>query len=541
MTRDTLDDQPVRETSEGFEGMDCATDPTLLPAGVLSDGRNMMCLGDGKVRSRPGLRRVSAAVDAITAANHLSPYVRGIGYIDTPTRESLMAVIYNRMVELGSTTANISGTDIGVSIDANYLVSFTPIVQLIDRMFVLGTNGTLTNHIYSGGVWVQATNTTFSDATVMPAWARIVAHGQRLFAVEADGYKMYASAIGQAHNAADWIKTDNFRVGSGEGDPARALISNQGGFLTMLCARSAWQIDTSDASVANWSSKRITNLTGCVEGRTAVQIGQDIFFLAREGVVSLGALANADSINAETALSAPIKPWIDRINWTYIARAFAVKWEDFYLIALPIDSEVLPKHIFAYNLRTRRWQTPWVFASFSNHTDPDGTSNAWTGFTCACVTNFGDKAETCLADNVGRIFRLDTAALADYDLGAGGSVNFINSIVTRQKVHGAPDALKQPFQAEVEFKDTTLSSLDLILLRDGATPTTINSTYASGADTLTLGGFTATTGIWRKRASARNKARYRQAALQVFSGSAGLTVSRAALDAFVDAPEISNV
>jgi hypothetical protein len=541
MTRDTLDDQPVRETSEGFEGMDCATDPTLLPANLLSDGWNMMCLGDGKARSRPGTYRIGAAIDAIPLVNYLgNPVVRGLSYYDTPDYERLLAAIESSIISFSSSGTNVSPTYVGYFAPAGTgTEEHVAMVQLIDRMFYLN-NGSLHNLILSGGVWTLGIVATFSTGASMPMWSKIVAHGHRLFAMEANGYKLYASAIGQANNPADWVITDNFRVGSGEGDPARALISNQGGFLTMLCARSAWQIDTSAASVANWTSKRVTNLTGCVEGKTAVQIGQDILFLAREGVVSLGALANADSINPETALSAPIKPWIDRINWTYIGKAFAVKWAEFYLIALPIDSATRPKHVFAYNLRTRRWQTPWVYA-FGNHSDPAGTSNAFAGFTCATVANFGDKAETCLADNVGRIFRLDTAALADYDLGAGGAVNFINSIVTRQKVHGAPDALKQPFQAEVEFKDTTLSSLDLILLRDGATPTTINSTYASGADTLTLGGFIATTGIWRKRASARNKARYRQAALQVFSGSAGLTVSRAALDAFVDAPEISNV
>jgi hypothetical protein len=541
MTRDTLDDQPVRETAEGFEGMDCASDPTLLPAGLLSDGLNMMCQGDGKVRSRPGTARIGAPIDAIPLLNYLgNPVVRGLGYYDTPDHERILVAIESSIISFSSAGNNVSPTFVGYYAPAGTgTEEHVAMVQLIDRMFYLN-NGSLHNLIFAGGVWTLGTVATFSSGASMPMWSKIVAHGHRLFAMESNGFKLYASAIGQANAPADWVITDNFRVGSGEGDPGRALISNQGGFLTMLCARSAWQIDTSNASVANWSSKRVTNLTGCVEGKTAVQIGQDILFLAREGVVSLGALANADSINAETALSAPIKPWIDRINWGVINKAFAVKWADFYLIALPLDYDSRPKHIFAYNLRTRRWQTPWVYA-FGNHTAPNGNSNAFAGFTCAVVSNFSDKAETCLADNVGRLFRLDQTMFADYDLGAGGSVNFINSMVTRHQVHGAPDALKQPLQAEVEFKDTTLSTLDLILLRDGATPTTINSTYAAGADSLTVGFFTAVTGIWRKRASARNKARYRQAALQLFTGTAGMVVTRAALDAFVDAPEISNV
>lgn len=550
MTRDTIDDQPVPDVAEAFEGVDLATDPTLLPPGMLSDGTNVMMQGDGIIRRRPGLKRVASFVGAISAANYTAtPVVRGLAYYDTPTTERLVAAIERRIVETTSADDNQSATDIGtLSSEGTETREEMAMVQLLDHIFYL-CNGRINYMTYSGGSWGFGTVTAFSDTTAMPMWSRLVVHNFRLYAMEANGYKLYASAIGSATSTADWVKTDNIRVGSGEGDPARALVAGQGPYLTMLNARSCWQIDTSDAAVANWTSQAVTRLTGCVEGKTAVQVGQDVFFLAREGVVNLGALAATDSIAPRATLSAAIQPIIDRINWTYISTAFAVKWADFYLLALPLDSNVRPKHIVAFNTLTRRWMPVWDFdtSMTSSITDPDGGTVAYTGLTCGVVANFADKAETLLADNCGRVYRLDPAAIVDFYAGIDGGGSIITSLVTRHMVHQENGAPKQPVLCEVESNNSgTMTPVELALLCEGATPMSTYQTYPTNAipiPPLNVSDYNTSlaSGPATKRFNIRNKQRYRRAAVQLFAlNGTGLRLRRITLKSFVDAPDISN-
>lgn len=549
MTRDTIDDEPVPDVAEAFEGVDCATDPTLLPPGMLADGQNVMMIGDGVVRGRPGLKRVGAFVSAITSGNYISsPVVRGLAYYDTPTTERLVAAIERRIVETTSAADNQTPVDIAtVSNPGTESREEMAMVQLVDTLFYL-CDGRINYMTYSGGVWAFGTVTSFSDTSAMPMWSRLVVHNFRLYAMEANGYKLYASAIGQATSTADWVKTDNIRVGSGEGDPARALVAGQGSYLTMLNARSCWQIDTSDPRVANWTSEAVTRLTGCVEGKTAVPVGQDVFFLAREGVVSLGALANADSIAPRATLSAPVQPIIDRINWTYIQNAFAVKWEDFYLLALPLDAKTRPQHILAFNTRTRRWMPLWSFTHIGGITDPDGVSIAWVGFTTGVVANFGDKAETLLADNCGRVFRIDASAVLDYHAGSDGGNYPVSSVVTRQMVHGAPDCPKQPVLLELETANTAqVTAVEVLLLCDGATAMSASLTYPTNCiqippAAVNNGQVDLTSGPLLKRFNARNKQRYRRASVQLFMNSSNsLRLRRITMKSYVDAPDIANV
>ena len=82
-------------------------------------------------------------------------------------------------------------------------------------------------------------------------------------------------------------------------------------------------------------------------------------------------------------------------------------------------------------------------------------------------------------------------------------------------------------------------SASLVLLRDGAAPTTSYGMHNVGADQLNAASFTMIGGtVQRKRLTARGKPRYRQAALQIFAPSGNLRLTRTRLEAFVDAPDI---
>ena len=532
MFNDAIDDQPHHQLCAGFEGVDMTTPPALLPPGLLSDGCNIICDGDGLAKNRPGLRLNSFLTTSAYGAN---PIVRGLAYYDLPGSEFLVAYHDDKIWSVPSASYNATPTYQFAVGGGGTAPAET--VQLIDTLYTLH-NGVLRWILYSGGIWTTGLVSTFSDASPMPVWSRIASQGFRLLLLEADGYKLYASAIGAAATAANWVITENIRVGDGSGDPGRGLVANQGGYVTMLNALSVYQINMQAAAVADWTSLRVTAATGCVEGRTAVAFGQEIYFLARQGVVALGSLSDTISISPSSTLSAPIKSIIDRINWTYIQQAFATSWREFYLLALPLDSNTLPQYIVAYHTRLKRWMPLWQFTSASPATQYGGPTTTYVGLCAAEVVNFGDKAETVLADNCGRILRLDDTTVTDQFITTSVTLPEV-WLATRAMEHDASDSLKQPLVVEVEQVNALSTTVKVGLLPDGTSPMTSYS--AGGWPTVLLGSsYAPAAGVDQTRFSTRNRARFRQVVIQVASSNqaGGLRVRAVKNSAFLDVPQL---
>lgn len=539
MFNDAIDDQPHSQQALGFEGVDMVTPPAQLPPELLSDGINIVCDGDRLAKSRPGLR-LNALLSGTTVDGSYGyntyPIVRGMCYYDLPDYEGTICHQDGKILAIPSAANNATPT--GIFAPLSYATTPVETVQLVDTLFYL-LDGVLCWAKNTGGVWTNNFVNTFSSGASMPTWSRIVSQGFRLLLMEANGQYLYASAIGAATLPANWVSTQNVRVGTGTGDPARGLVGGQGQFLTMLNAQSVYQIDTTDASVANWPTLRVTNAVGCVEGRTAVAFGQDVYFLARPGVVALGALPDTVSLAPSATLSAVIQPLIDRINWTYIANAFATSWRELYLLAVPLDSDTRPKHILAYHTRLKRWMGLWDFTTALAQLQPNGDTVSFTGLTCGTVCNFGDKAETLLADNNGRVLRIDATALSDHWTSSGDAA-FYSIIVTRAFAHDAVDCLKQPLVIEFEQIDALSPTVYAFYLPDDA-PTQTIDTYA-GWSTYQLGTtYDPAAGVDRKRMSLRNRARNRDARAELLSASAtgGLRLRAVKSTAFIDPPQLN--
>lgn len=553
MFNDAIDDQPHSAAAAGFVGMDCNTNPVLLEPGVVADGKNLWCRGDGAIETRPGLKVNSAFIRAhlaVYGASSPDLIIYAAGYYDLPAYEGTVLFTANGAWVISGSGDDLVAAQIVPGAPIVTAAAGSPLVQMVDRLYYLDAFGRINWLLYSGGVWSGATLTTFSSGAAMPVWARIVTQGFRLIAIETGGYKLYASAIGSASSGADWVSTENLRVGNGEGDPVKAIVATQGGYITVLNGRSAYQLATAEPSVANWSSLQVCRHTGCVEGRTAVVLGQDVFFLSRFGLVSLGALADTVSIAPQDTLSYPIQPWIDRINWSAITNAFATTWRDLYLIALPFDSETLPTRIFAYHLKLRTWQTPWVYGmSIFTWTGKVGSYD-WAGFRNAVVTHFSDRTETLLVDTHGQFLRIDETTEADQSAASIASsapyaatytATAIPAIVrTRSFTHDQPNARKQPFFVETEHFDTTASAvIDTVLLVDG------QATVTTAPDTNTVGRvaqLTATGGIQKKRYLLRGQfydrtlAPYREASVELYCAGSKMSVRAIVLSAFIDPP-----
>jgi hypothetical protein len=204
MFNDAIDDQPQAAAAAGFQGMDCNTNPVLLEPGMLADGKNLWCRGDGAIETRPGLKVNSAFLRAHLAAYGASSpdlIIYAAGYYDLLGYEGTVFFSANSAWVLSGTGDDLVAARIVPGAPIVVAALGSPLVQMIDRLYYLDAFGRINWLLYSGGVWSGGTLTVFSSGAAMPTWARIVTQGFRLIAIEIGGYKLYASAIGSANSA----------------------------------------------------------------------------------------------------------------------------------------------------------------------------------------------------------------------------------------------------------------------------------------------------------------------------------------------------
>lgn len=549
ISRDFRDDTPVEETAEVFLGVDLQTKPTLLPQGVIRGGANMRA-DAALLKSRPGLAYVSAFNPSSLVPG--GRQVQGMAYFDTPLIERIITAWNGRLWATPSDAFNSAAEEIIGP--ANGATQHIPFAQLVDRLFYI--DGWVKWIFWTGSQWTSGTVSQFSNGSAMPFMSSLVAHKFRLIASQQGTDKIWASAIGDAAAPANWLPTDSLRIGDGEGDAIVALVPSPAGALYALKRGSVWAIDSSAATLAEWSSDNVTRLTGCVAGRTALPIGQDVYFLSRYGVVSLGALAQSDSISPLATLSAPVQSYFDQINWASVEAAWATVWRDTYLIALPIDGATSPNILLGFNTLTRMWQTPW------HSTMPGrsllGEDLQMEGWTAACASAFSERRETILGDTTGRLHRLDE--ILDRDQQNATEFSHITSwCLLKSWDFGQPSSPKQPFLVECEWFKGTGRQVTVNLLRDAedtlsgdaeeslvvASSVQTSDAIVSNADSNSVQTFPikfpfslGAKAVHRLRRTIRDLGRFREASLQLICEQGRMQLRAARMSAFIDNPTL---
>lgn len=580
---DGLDDLPATAGVNGFEGADLSTKPDAIAPSLIQAGENVWADETGHLATRPGLRFVTFCNDG-TLSEGGSAVVQGLAYYDTPEIERLVAVRDGIAYEVQSAgppaiTATLAGISPALSTTAP--VRFA---QLVNRLFYIDGGARLRWSLFESGAWSHGSVTEFANTNAFPVLGGIVAHRLRLFAWSAAGDRLYASAIGEAHAAANWTQTDNLRFGVGEGDPIVAVRSAQNGNLIVLTQAAAYAVDTRSPNVADWSVVAVSQLAGCAASESAVVIGQEVIYLSRYGVVNLGALATTDSINPAATLSAPVQPIIDRINWAHRSRIFATVWRDLYLLALPIDLDERPTVWLAFNVRTRRWAAPWVaqpgviisgdietgdsvmvdewgglivdengvaFLATSTETAPEDPLQGYgfEGWAAATLSRFDGLQETIFADAVGRLFRVDPSHEGD-DANASYTQNVASWASLKSFDFDTPENPKQPFTLELGFEKSTATGLQVVFVPDEdltfpVVPLADTLRIDEGFNTGTFGVFPITfplrfraSNSLRKQWHLRHLPRFRAAAVLVHTSRGRMRLRLARFSAFVDTPEI---
>lgn len=444
---DIVDDELIFDGTPTFGGgMDGQADPSVIDATTCADLKNVDMNRFGILMTRKGTSLVGTAP--------FSGRIQGLSELDTPTVEQLIAVSGGNFKKYESGTwSDIVGftADTSANIDME---------QGINVLYI--ADGTNNLHTWDGTSFTNL-GTGSPKPPICPflCW-----HTSRLFAAgnSTNNDTVYVSDILDA-GATGWDWTNqSFRVGGGEGDAITGIAKWVGYKLAVFKNNSFYVVEADPAeSVSNWIIERISPVIGCVAHRSIKQVGNDLYFLSRDGVRSIIRTTTAALNEVSFPLSFPMQPIIDRINWTYAHLSNAVYFDNKYILSVPLDSAEYPNYCIVYDTRAQKW------------------TGYWTGWTSQqfLISLLANGRSLYFGDNDGNVMEWNYDA--DSEIAASfldNSVDIPTSIKTRAYRFNDPLRLKKGWNINMEFyQSQATASLSAILDQGGND--TIDSSFST--------------------------------------------------------------
>ena len=116
----------------------------------------------------------------------------------------------------------------------------------------------------------------------------------------------------------------------------KALVGLRDLGILILGADQVWGLNPSVVPDPTTNKPEKLLDIGCVAGNTCVQVGDDIWFLAPDGLRGIFRTQQDKlQLGQSFPLSYLLKSRYENINWTQISKATAVYWDNKYFIALP--------------------------------------------------------------------------------------------------------------------------------------------------------------------------------------------------------------
>jgi hypothetical protein len=133
---------------------------------------------------------------------------------------------------------------------------------------------------------------------------------------------------------------------------------------------------------------------GCVEGQTAAQVGDDVLFLAPDGVRGVFRTQQDKlQLGQSFPLSYPIKTEFESINWGQISKARAVWFDNKYFLALPVDESTINNEVWVYYPSTNSWsviEMTWTVRTGTVTTSGSSTTVTGSGSLFTTEYKVGD-------------------------------------------------------------------------------------------------------------------------------------------------------
>jgi hypothetical protein len=361
-------------------------------------------------------------------------------------------------VDLGDNDAGIGlfgfmpvgGTDVLVALHNQKMETIISNGTATERKtnFIAGTKSTILSGIENsndavfvkvdGNNWFSFdqswTESDLGDTSTSPPLSDVaVFFRQRLWVLKDN--LLYYSTVAPTDMSAAFNRTTNaflFDVGT-----EQAIIPLRTEGLVVMGSDRVQAINPSTTPVASDKVENILNI-GCVEGKTAVQVGDDILFLAPDGV---RALFRSQQDKLQTGNSYPlsfaIKTELEDISWAYINKARAVYFDNKYFLALPTAGSTTNNKVWVYFPASNAWAVidgwnvgAWAKIKYSGGEEElyyidnadDVVYQAWTGYddngSAITYTEEGRKEDfgKPLLTKTGGEVRIKALAVGNYNL-----------------------------------------------------------------------------------------------------------------------------
>jgi hypothetical protein len=351
-----LDTPVATEGDRGFTALRMTGDRALLPQGMLARSENKR-LRNGSATTRLGNVWSSDFNPGFTGR------ILGSAIYSNPNGDEVMLVAtaeadYVWALQFGKDPVKINLVA-GQTLTGALGVEF---VQAFEKVLLLRRPSGAFARLVWDGVNANTFNvvTTPGPATLIPATWNGEPFQNRVVLYNANFSGLPWRDQIVMTDVLDYTQYDNvlsvFRVNAGESDWITRVWPYYRGALVILKRRTLHLLQdfTLDPSLAfqRMLSKRI----GAIATRCVLEAGSDLYFLSDPGGIYKLSEVIQDQIGAEpTAVSEPIQPAIDDINWQLAVWSAAEVLGEYLFFMVPL------KHggwsMLVYNVATRNWES----------------------------------------------------------------------------------------------------------------------------------------------------------------------------------------
>ncbi len=396
-----------------------------------------------------------------TAPN--STRIQGLSYFDIPSTELLLQVSNTRLYSFdnSSWSSAIAGY---TATNATLQVNFA---QLVDKMYWVDGAGLAYRY---DGTTIQASS-AWGVGTQPPSASKfVVEHRNRLIW---GGDPVTPQTVWPSDILDPNTPSGNaIEIGKGDGDAITGYLSWIQDQLLVFKERSIHVVDISAGVGSNATVQKIHGTIGCVSNRSIKQIGadsigQDVFFLAKDGVRSILTTVQDGQQGVTPPISFPINDIIQRINWAFATTSNAVYWNNRYMLAVPLDSAQTPNYVLVYHVINKSWSGFW---------------SGWTP-TIFCVSAFQSDLRLNFGQTDGKVLQWLDYVPATSEVDAtfqDDGVDIVTSFTSKAYIFNAPANKKLGYLVEIEFYQS-LAVVDILIQIDGQTPITAASNFDTNA------------------------------------------------------------
>ena len=317
-------------TRSYFTGMNSYDAPREIGDTECANIENALISRAGLIVKRNGLTELGTHVASSTAC-------LGLGKLESLSVALLFRVERTNLYWLDGTTWTSIKSDLTNALTTSF-------AQLNSLMFL--SNGT--DNVFSVNTSKAVTDEGNTNADP-PKGTIMEAHDNRLFIAGVSGANediVYFSDVadGQTFDRA----VNLFKVDKGTKGKITALVSLKNKQLAIFKEDAIFTLNTNGANPLNdWELKLFNPKIGCPAGRTAVNVGNDAMFLAKDGIRILSR-SEFDTIQAGV-ISRTIQDLVEDINWNAITTSHAEYFENRYILMVPTGSATTPSTTFVWD------------------------------------------------------------------------------------------------------------------------------------------------------------------------------------------------